>query len=129
MINYDFSERNWCDDDDDWYCLALNLSIIEFMQKERLSVGKTFYFLENECFEFYTGIPYGFMGTLRIFTKKEEKELFMDAFNNKYCRHIINNNSFYALFLKRIKKHILNKEEVNLLQYIVPEAYPPRYIC
>jgi hypothetical protein len=54
----------------------------------------------------------------------EEHKLLED----KHSRFCTDENSYKAKFLTRIERYIDGKERINIMEYIVPECFPPRFI-
>lgn len=97
----------------------------KFMQSLKLCSGQSIFIFNGNAWVFFTGIPYGFMGSTKILNREKQPRQFRDACENRYSKHIIDENSFSGLFLKRFYDLLDGKIQVNILQLLVPECFPP----
>lgn len=105
----------------------LKEAIITFMIEHKTSIEEK-YFMDDKCYQFKSGIPYGFFGKLNIYSAKDDPKEFQILLQDKYALFVEDRDSFVAKFLRRVEKYIDGKDRINIMEYIVPECYPPRFI-
>lgn len=105
----------------------LKEAIITFMIIHKTSLERK-YFMDDKCYQFKTKIPYGFMGSFKIYYAKDEPEVFKELLKDTDALFVKDRDSFVAKFLRRIERYIDGKETINIMEYIVPECYAPRFI-
>ena len=106
---------------------TLASALIQFMVFMELPASNSRMVFDGNIWEFFTGIPYGFFGSIKIISKKVDPEMFQEALHDRYIK-FINEESLPAKFLRRMKPRIERNERINLLQVLVPEAYPIQFV-
>ena len=105
----------------------VRLVITRFMQQQEICAGDNYYFFDSRLWILSTGIPYGFMGSIEILKESDDPMLYKSALEKDYSRHVVDKDSFAGKALSRIE-NLLNGEHINILEFIVPECYPPKYV-